>query len=218
MLMVDENGNDKPRARDKRDRKATEETILAAFEAVLLREGVSGLGVNAVAQEAGVNKVLIYRYFGDFDGLARQWASSSSFWPSALELIGNDEAAFEKLSVHDRVIQVLRNYMIAIRSRPRTVEMLAAELSNVTDTTRALADGMVRPGKDVGDYIKLETADSDLTDKVWKLIFLANTLTAYAAIRERNNPKYLSLDLSQDESWNFISDAITDIATSYLKD
>jgi AcrR family transcriptional regulator len=81
---------EKPRARDKRDRKGTEEAIVAAFEAVLLRDGVAGLGVNAVANEAGVNKVLIYRYFQDLPGLARHWASISSFWPSELELIGND--------------------------------------------------------------------------------------------------------------------------------
>ena len=96
---------EKPRARDKRDRKATEEAIVAAFEAVLLRDGVPGLGVNAVAQEAGVNKVLIYRYFKDLPGLARHWANASSFWPSALELIGNDPDAFASLPVRERVKQ-----------------------------------------------------------------------------------------------------------------
>ena len=67
--------------REKRDRQSTEENIVRAFEAVMLREGVEGLGVNAVAQEAGVNKVLIYRYFGDLPGLARHWVSNSTFWP-----------------------------------------------------------------------------------------------------------------------------------------
>ena len=34
---------------NKRDRKVTEDKIVAAFERVLLRDGMQGLGVNAVA-------------------------------------------------------------------------------------------------------------------------------------------------------------------------
>ena len=202
---------------NKRDRKATEQAILAAFEAVLLREGVQGLGVNAVAQEAGVNKVLIYRYFQDFPGLARQWVSNGSFWPSELELIGDDPAAFEKKEVQDRVCEVLLNYLDGIRARPRTVEMLAGEMMNPTDLTRALQDGMVQPGKGVGDYIKQESIDQDISDKVWGLIYLVSALTTFLTVRERSNPQFLGLDLSDEETWKFLRKTIADISISYLK-
>ena len=207
-----------PPRRERRDRKATEQTILKAFESVLLREGVQGLGVNAVANEAGVNKVLIYRYFQDFPGLARQWASSSSFWPSELELIGNDPDGFENLEVPERIIEVLKNYMTAIRSRPRTVEMMTGDMLGSNDTTRALVDGMARPGRGVSDYIKLDEAKDDIDDKVFNLIFLVNIVTAFAAIRERNNPHFLGFDMTQDESWDFLRNTIAEIAASYLKD
>jgi AcrR family transcriptional regulator len=202
---------------NKRDRKATEEAILAAFEAVLLREGVQGLGVNAVAQEAGVNKVLIYRYFQDFTGLARHWATNGSFWPSELELIGDDPAAFESKEVQDRVCEVLLNYLDGVRARPRTVEMLAGELLNPTDLTRALADGMVQSGKGVGDYIKQESIDQDISDKVWGLIYIISAVTTFFTVRERNNPMFLGLDLSDDETWKFLRKAIADMSISYLK-
>ncbi len=201
-----------------RDRRATEEVIVAAFEAVLLRDGVQGLGVNAVAQEAGVNKVLIYRYFGGFPGLAEHWAKTSSFWPSELELIGNDPDEFAKLSVRERVITVLGNYMDAVRGRPLTVEALAGELLSPNDTTRALSEAMVRPGKGVGDYIQLEKADKDISERVWRMIFITAALTAFFSIRERNNPEYLGLDFSEDETWDFVRDIVAEIATSYLKD
>jgi AcrR family transcriptional regulator len=210
--------NDRPQGREKRDRKATEAAIVEAFEAVLLRDGVQGLGVNAVAQEAGVNKVLIYRYFQDFPGLARFWATNSSFWPSELELIGDNPDAFEKLEVRERVVKVLGNYIDGIRSRPRTVEAMAGELVSPNETTKALADGMVRPGKGVGDYIKIDTADKDIGDRVWKMIFLTSAMTSFFAVRERNNPQFLGFDLSQDDSWEFIRETIQEIARAYIKD
>jgi AcrR family transcriptional regulator len=202
---------------NKRDRKATEEAILAAFETVLVREGVPGLGVNAVAQEAGVNKVLIYRYFQDFTGLARHWVSKGSFWPSELELIGDNPAAFEEKSVQDRVCEVLLNYFDGIRARPRTVEMLAGELLNPTDLTRALTDGLAQPGKGVADYIKQESIDQDISDKVWGLIYIIYAVTTFLTVRERNNPQFLGLDLSNDETWKLLRKIISDMSISYLK-
>ena len=211
-------GNSKSRPRDRRDRKATEELIVNAFETVLLRDGVQGLGINAVAQEAGINKVLIYRYFNDLEGLARHWSSNSSFWPSEMELIGNDPDAFAKLTVPDRVKTVLCNYIDAIRARPSTIEMLAGELLSPNDITRALAEGMVRPGKGVSEFIQLETTEKDISDKVWKLIYLVNAMTAYMTIRERGNSTYLGFDLTEDESWSFLRDTVSDITDNYLKD
>jgi AcrR family transcriptional regulator len=52
-----------------RDRPATERRILDAAQLILTEQGSSGFGVNAVARVAGVDKQLIYRYFGGLDGL-----------------------------------------------------------------------------------------------------------------------------------------------------
>jgi AcrR family transcriptional regulator len=202
---------------NKRDRKWTEGAILAAFETVLLREGVQGLGVNAVAQEAGVNKVLIYRYFQDFTGLAKHWVSKGSFWPSELELIGDNPAAFEEKSVQERVCEVLLNYFDGIRARPRTVEMLAGELLNPTDLTHALTDGLVQTGKGVGEYIKQESIDQDISDKVWGLIYIVSAVTTFLTVRELHNPQFMGLDLGDDETWELLRKIIADMSISYLK-
>ncbi|HKZ16288.1 MAG TPA: TetR/AcrR family transcriptional regulator, partial [Geobacteraceae bacterium] len=47
-----------------RDREATRTRLIQAVGALLARHGFTAIGVNAVAKEAGVDKVLIYRYFG----------------------------------------------------------------------------------------------------------------------------------------------------------
>ncbi|MCP5328872.1 MAG: helix-turn-helix transcriptional regulator [Sinobacteraceae bacterium] len=59
------------RPRRKLDREETERRLVMAFDRVWTRDGIQGLGVNAVLKEAGVGKALLYRYFGDFVGLAR---------------------------------------------------------------------------------------------------------------------------------------------------
>lgn len=46
----------------------------------LLERGEGAPGVNAVAKEAGLNKVLIYRYFGSWEGLLAEFARHVNPW------------------------------------------------------------------------------------------------------------------------------------------
>jgi AcrR family transcriptional regulator len=53
-----------------RDAERTRGEILDAARRILARDGFAALGVNALAAEAGVGKPLIYRYFGNMEGIA----------------------------------------------------------------------------------------------------------------------------------------------------
>jgi hypothetical protein len=90
-------------------------------------------------------------------------------------------------------------------------------LLNPTDLTRALTDGLAQPGKGVADYIKQESIDQDISDKVWGLIYIIYAVTTFLTVRERNNPQFLGLDLSNDETWKLLRKIISDMSISYLK-
>jgi AcrR family transcriptional regulator len=71
----------------KRSRSATEQRFQGAVLDLVADSGCTKLGVNAVAERAGSDKVLIYRYFSNFDGLLQRVADSRLWLPSADELL-----------------------------------------------------------------------------------------------------------------------------------
>jgi AcrR family transcriptional regulator len=71
----------KPNIAAVRDRPATERRLIHAVEKLLVRGGFGVLGPSAVAREAGVDKMLIYRYFGNLDGLV---SAVGKFAPATL--------------------------------------------------------------------------------------------------------------------------------------
>ncbi|HEX7435576.1 MAG TPA: helix-turn-helix domain-containing protein, partial [Caldimonas sp.] len=89
-----EAGIPRPSAPRERNRSETTARILGAVGEVLARDGFGALGVNAVAKHAGVDKVLIYRYFGGMPELLRAWGESGRFWPGLDELLGANREAF----------------------------------------------------------------------------------------------------------------------------
>lgn len=64
-----------------RNRAATRERLLGAAEQLLIKKGFQSMGINAVAARAGIDKVLIYRYFGGFEGLLESLATEREIWP-----------------------------------------------------------------------------------------------------------------------------------------
>ena len=70
-----------------RSRAETTEKILEALDRVLTRDGVRGVGINAVAREAGVDKVLIYRYFGGMQELLRAFAEGADIHQRTSDLV-----------------------------------------------------------------------------------------------------------------------------------
>ncbi|MGB0408875.1 MAG: TetR/AcrR family transcriptional regulator [Opitutales bacterium] len=71
----------------KRSRKNTEQRFQDAVLELVAESGCAHLGVNLVAQRAGSDKVLIYRYFGGIEGLLQSVAESRTWLPEANELL-----------------------------------------------------------------------------------------------------------------------------------
>ncbi len=118
-------------AKATRDREATEQKFIEAAARVIAREGAAGLGVNAIAAEAGADKKLIYRYFGGLDGLLEAMGANTSLW------IG-DAIAASKGDYAQRMSAVFSAYAAKLRDDPVLQKLLAWELAEPSDTLRRI--------------------------------------------------------------------------------
>jgi AcrR family transcriptional regulator len=80
-----------------RDRFATRAAIIESAARLVAAGGVGALGVNGLAESAGCDKVLIYRYFGGLDGVLRALGAERMLWPAVRpedgEGVGDDSLA-----------------------------------------------------------------------------------------------------------------------------
>ncbi len=116
-----------------RDRERTRERILDAAVRMLARRGFGALGVNAVAREAGVDKVLLYRYFGGLEELLTAIAARPGFWPRPPPPAPG--GGFEEWA-RAGLLGLYRG----LRERPLTQEILRWELAELTPLTDRLAE------------------------------------------------------------------------------
>ncbi|MCP3898859.1 MAG: TetR/AcrR family transcriptional regulator, partial [Desulfobacteraceae bacterium] len=127
------------------DRKEnTKGKLVKAVGHVLAKEGFKGLGVNKVAKAAGVDKVLVYRYFGGLPELIGEYSRTVDFWPTVEELIGPNPEQLKKVPPDEQVAEFFKSFLLALRKRPITQDILAWELLERNELTKQLEDIRIR--------------------------------------------------------------------------
>jgi len=182
-----------------RDREATMRLLVDAVGRVLARQGFRAVKVNVVAREAGVDKVLIYRYFGGLPGLVAAFAHSGDFWPDVEDLAGGDVAALAALPFAERLALVSRNYLRRLLRRPLTLEILAWRFMEQNELTDALDSAREVGGNRLMQLVESGDVPSSL-DMPALYAFLGAAIN-HLAVRSRTEKTFVGLPLDDPATW-----------------
>ena len=197
-----------------RDRAATEERILAAVGLVLARDGFGALGINAIAREAAVDKVLIYRYFGGLPELLQRWGSSGRFWPTLQEILGDDAQAMQALPLAERYALFFDRFIDALRARPLTLEILAAEIVERNELTAILEAEREQWGFQAEALFGGE--DFERAPQLRGITLLLVAGVVYLLVRARKIRIFGGIDLQSDAGWAALKAAVASMAQQLL--
>jgi len=189
-----------------RDRGATEERILAAVGTVLARDGFGAVGVNAIAREAGVDKVLIYRYFGGLPELLQRWGASGRFWPGIDELLGADREALLQRPAAERFALFFDRFIDALRARPLTVEILAAEIVQRNELTAILEAEREQWGAQAEEVLGGAEFRERPHLRGVTLLWVGGVM--YLLVRARTIRVFGGIDLRTDAGWQALKDSL----------
>lgn len=188
-------------------REATEARLVKAMGEVLADKGFAKVGVNAVARQADVDKVLIYRYFNGLEGLMKAYAESADFWPSSEEILGEGES-YEDLrsrTFSQTFAEVFRRYAKALIARPLTLEILSWE----TVERNALTIALEKVREERGLELMAHLSQVDVPQGDW--LAISNIFSGaihYLAIRARKISTFTGMDLGSEESWDRLIDSM----------
>lgn len=197
-----------------RDREMTRGLLVAAVGKLLAEKGFTHLGINAVAREAGVDKVLIYRYFGGLSGLIKAFGQEGDFWPSIEELAGGDIESFRHLPLEKKLVALGHNFLNGIRKRPITQEMMAWEMVERNELTEELE--IIRETRMLRFaelFLQTEGARAD----IMAVIAIVGAGISYLVCRARHVRWYDGIDLKNHEGWQRIETAIGQIVKGVMK-
>lgn len=183
-----------------RDREATEKRLLDTIGKMIAENGFEKIGINAIATQSNVSKILIYRYFGSVEGLMAAYIKQYDFWLNfPLEYPNREELPLFVKRMFQGQIEQLRN-------NPTLKRLYRWELSCNNDMIVKLREQREKVG------VNLVKKVSELTGHPQnEIAVMASLLTAsitYLVMLEDFCPIYNGIPLNENSGWEQINEGI----------
>jgi len=178
----------------KKNREITEKKIYNAFLNLLEKQGPQGVGVNAIANESGVSKELIYRYFGGMKGLLLRFAQKGDFFKSLLSIDENKDRIENLKDFTKKGIKELRTNILA-------QEVLRWQLLENNENTKDLFKYV---NAIIGKTFKINEKDTSLNHAFQLMI----GGYIYFTLLSKFNKTFLTSNLTSEETWENYDNAI----------
>jgi AcrR family transcriptional regulator len=187
-----------------RNKEKTKQKLLNAVGKLLKTKGHAAVKVNAVASASGVNKRLIYEYFGGLDGLIDEYIKQQDYWKTLKDTHIIDEADNGK----QFIIDMLNGQFDALRGNKALQKMIVWELSEGRKSLKANA--MER--EEYGNQIFSEVMDvyfGKNAERFRAIMALLISGIYYLNIHTGvNGSTFCGLDLKSDNGRDEIKNAI----------
>lgn len=195
----------------RRDPDGKKREILDAVGRVLTRDGVPGLGVNAIAKEAGVGKPLIYRYFGGLSELMTEFGHDANFWFGQEDVQEEAERMTGGSLPKDyasRIRLVVLCYARILRRRPVLQEILVSELISQNDYVKPLAAARREAAQAaIADFVGDAPPPKGIdTEAVMAILVGA---FQYLILRSRVFDDYIGVPIKTDDEWQRFEEAMS---------
>lgn len=182
-----------------RDRAMTEERLIKAVGDLIVEEGFESLGVRKVADQAKVNKTLIYRYFDSLDGLIYAYMKRHDFWINY-----NEKPDITNIKVYLKALY--RRQITEYRNNISIKRLRRWELSTDKDFIVELRTQREENGM---QYVNIISQFAQVDKEQMQAIFaLIDAGITYLAMFEDNCQKYSGVDIQSDGGWQQITKAI----------
>ena len=200
-----------------RDKSRTMARMVSAVGKVLQKKGYTGLDAPSIAKAAGVDKKLVWTYFGGLDNLVEEYISKRDFWKSiSKEQIKKITETPELINQND-INKILQGQLDTHLKDKVLQKIIHWELGEKSKTLRKIADKREEMGEGLFSIIdkQFENSNVDIRANLALLIGGIYYLTLHG---KNNGSLFCGIDINNDKGKERISKAIKDILHSSYND
>lgn len=193
-----------------RDKSRTMARLVAAVGKVIQKKGYPGLTAPNIATAAGLDKKLVWTYFGGVDNLIEEYIRQKDFWKFAAK--GYIESLLKEPENigKNEIDNLLQNQLDVLMKDKALQKIIHWELGESNKMLRKIADKREEIGEELFSVIMpdFENTNADLRARLALLIGGIYYLSLHA---KSNGSVFCGIDINEEEGRIRIENAIQDI-------
>ncbi|MCB2196205.1 MAG: TetR/AcrR family transcriptional regulator [Bacteroidetes bacterium] len=198
-----------------RNKELSKQKLIEAVGNIIFREGFKGIGINAIAKEANLDKVLIYRYFGGLNGLLKAFAKQKDFYINISNRLHDEIEKVQKSELKSLIVEILITQLRELRKDRELQELMLWEMMEKNELTIAIAKEREEKGYELSSKLKTKM---DLTNgETDAIMALLVSGIYYLVLRSKTVDMFNGVELNSEKGWQKIENAIKQIINSYFE-
>lgn len=192
------------------DKLRTKQRLVAAVGKVIQKKGYGELSATNIARECGVDKKLVWTYFGGVDKLISEYIEHKDFWKNtASKVIDNILKHPEEIGKNE-IATLLQSQFDTVLKDRILQKILHWELGEKNKLLRAIADQREELGESLFDIILPDFSGSGVNLRARLAIIIGGIY--YLAIHAKSNgSNFCGIDLNLEEGKDEILEAISEL-------
>ncbi|MBK0378550.1 TetR/AcrR family transcriptional regulator [Mucilaginibacter segetis] len=193
-----------------KNKEQTKQRLIRAVGEVLKADGYSGLGVNRIAKQAGVNKKLIYRYFGSVDYLIEAYVVENDYWLTFSKKLQEMVAEEQPESTQALIAEILKNQFKYFLNEREMQRLILWEISTNSPLMKSIHNARESSGQSMLAITDEHFSNSKINFRAIAALLVGGIY--YTILHTRfNGGMFCDLDLSTELGQREILTAIEQI-------
>jgi len=189
----------------KRNKEETKQRLIETVGKIIEKDGFKKIGINSVAKKAGVDKVLIYRYFDGLNGLLNEYIMQEDLVKKLIEEFNtvdiDDKDSFIK-SALDFYLKQLND----LRHNKKYQEILLWELDEKNDVTTKIAEAREQKSNELFEKMGSLKIYENIDVPAINNILIGGII--YQVLRSRHVDQFAGLNYSDESGWKRLEKSI----------
>ncbi|WP_183557508.1 TetR/AcrR family transcriptional regulator [Mucilaginibacter sp. SP1R1] len=195
---------------DIKNKELTKRKLVIAVGELLKSEGYKGLGVNRIAKQAGVNKKLIYRYFGNVNFLIETYVIENDYWLKFSKLILESIEKESPASIQAFIADVLKNQFSYFLNEKEMQRLILWEISTNSPLMNSIHNARESAGQGLLELTDLHFKNNTVNFRAIAALLVGGIY--YIVLHMQSNAgQFCDLDISSENAQAEVMRAIDQI-------
>ncbi|WP_164122472.1 MULTISPECIES: TetR/AcrR family transcriptional regulator [Sphingobacterium] len=190
-----------------RDKSRTMARLVAAVGKVLQKSGYAGLTAPNVATAAGLDKKLVWTYFGGLDNLVEEYIRQRDFWKQAAKGYIEDLLKHPESISKDDIAGLLKNQFDTVLKDKVLQKIIHWELGEKNKMLRKVADRREEIGEELFQAILPDFEKSNISIRP-RLALLIGGIYYLSLHAKSNGSTFCGLDINIEKDKELVDNAI----------
>jgi AcrR family transcriptional regulator len=193
-----------------KDKEQTKRKLIDAVGAIIKSKGFGAVRISKVARHAGVDRKLIYRYFGNMNNLTEAYIVENDYWMLFAENLKKMSKDLDASNAQQFITEILQQLFKYFSKEPKMQSLILMELNGSSHIMKSIHNVRESIGQDILEKTDRHFENSNVNFRAVAALLIGGIY--YTILHTiANGYNFADVDMGEEDGVKAVSEALANV-------